>query len=664
MAFRKLPVLLSIVCFSFVLTFWLVLVSVDMSQAADVKFEACAPRSCGIGPSISYPFWVAKEQESYCGYPTFEVSCDDSHAVLAISNDNYIIRDIFYGNYSLILSNAALYEESCPAPQHNFSTQRTLFNYSENHVDLYLFYNCPSKPDAYLTYPIECASNSSHYSFGVFNRDALEETGYALNSCKSTVNVPVDMAGSSSLVNWGNKSYTDILKTGFALNWTSNNCSACANSGGRCGFDNNDFICFCRDGPQHKTCRKGGLDIKTKLIIGFSVCGGTVLIMCAIFFIYQRRRKATYAPSSYFTRNISSDPSSITDPEKIGALYGVKFFTYDELEEATDSFHGDREIGDGGFGTVYLGKLHDGRTVAVKRLYENNYKRVEQFLNEVEILTRLRHKNLVMLYGCTSRHSRELLLVYEYVSNGTIADHLHGRNAKPESLPWGTRLKIVVETASALKYLHASDIIHRDVKTNNILLDDNFNVKVADFGLSRLFPLDVTHVSTAPQGTPGYVDPEYHQCYQLTDKSDVYSFGVVLVELISSKPAVDITRHRHEINLSNMAINKIQNGALQELVDPSLGFDKDSNVQKTITAVAELAFQCLQSDKDMRPTMQEVLEILTRIQCGYSQTEDKAEEMDIFSDEFVLLKSCPMPLSPDSVTVKWNSGSAASNSSG
>lgn len=151
-----------------------------------------------------------------------------------------------------------------------------------------------------------------------------------------------------------------------------------------------------------------------------------------------------------------------------------------------------------------LGKLQDGREVAVKRLFERNYRPVEQFTNEIQILTRMRHINLVSLYGCTSRHSRELLLVYEYVPNGTVSCHLHGDKTKKHgSLPWHVRMKIAIETASALTYLHASDIIHRDVKSSNILLDNNFCVKVADFGLSRLFPNDVTHVSTAPKGTPG-----------------------------------------------------------------------------------------------------------------------------------------------------------------
>lgn len=283
-------------------------------------------------------------------------------------------------------------------------------------------------------------------------------------------------------------------------------------------------------------------------------------------------------------------------------------------------------------------------------------------MNEVEILAHLRHKNLVTLFGCTSRHSRELLLVYEFISNGTVADHLH-KKSKSSLLPWPVRLNIAVETAEALAFLHASDVIHRDVKSNNILLDDKFHVKVADFGLSRLFPNQMTHVSTAPQGTPGYVDPEYYQYYQLTDKSDVYSFGVVLVELITSLEAVDISRNRQDVNLANMAINKIQSQELHELVDPYLGFEKDLSVRRMTTAVAELAFRCLQQQRDMRPSMDEVLEILRGIKNDELDTKEaKVEDVVIKTDEIVLLKKVPSPDSPDSVAHKWVSGSSTSTS--
>ncbi|XP_050225377.1 LEAF RUST 10 DISEASE-RESISTANCE LOCUS RECEPTOR-LIKE PROTEIN KINASE-like 1.1 [Mercurialis annua] len=377
--------------------------------------------------------------------------------------------------------------------------------------------------------------------------------------------------------------------------------------------------------PQ-KESKKGS---ERRVITGV-VCGAMVLttVVLAIFFWYRHNRKN--ASTNLQRTNTYSRAFSKSDLENANIYFGLSIFSYSELEDATKNFASENELGDGGFGTVYYGKLQDGREVAVKRLYERNYRKVNQFLNEIEILTRLRHQNLVSLYGCTSRRSRELLLVYEYIPNGTVADHLHGNQAKCSPLTWPVRLKIAIETANALVYLHASDIIHRDVKTNNILLDNNFCVKVADFGISRLFPTNATHISTAPQGTPGYVDPEYFNCYQLTEKSDVYSFGVVLAELISSMPAVDITRERHDINLSSLAINKIQKNEFNELIDPFLGYQSNEEIKKMTTLVAELAFLCLQQDKEMRPTMDEIQEELKRIENGEYEwdTPDQEEHED------------------------------------
>jgi serine/threonine protein kinase len=280
-----------------------------------------------------------------------------------------------------------------------------------------------------------------------------------------------------------------------------------------------------------------------------------------------------------------------------------------------------------------MGKIWDGRTVAVKRLSQDNSRRLDQFINEVKIFSTLNHPHIVRLYGCTPADSPELLLVYEFVPNGTLADHLHGDRKGPKGLPWNTRFNIAIQTAQALAFLHSvhPPILHRDVKSSNILLGENFNVKVADFGLCRLVPVDASHVTTAPQGTPGYADPVYYQCYQLTEKSDVYSFGVVLVEIISAKLAVDLHRKTREISLASMAIAKSQQGALHELVDPQMDIEKNHEMKVMVCAIAELAVRCLASDRDDRPHMEEVVAELEKIRhsCGTS-TGPGEQQWDLF----------------------------------
>ncbi|XP_059286011.1 LEAF RUST 10 DISEASE-RESISTANCE LOCUS RECEPTOR-LIKE PROTEIN KINASE-like 1.2 isoform X2 [Lycium ferocissimum] len=630
----------------------------DDTLSIYLNSSACVAQSCGNGVKISYPFWIPEKQPSYCGLPAYKVTCDERKTFLHIFGEEFIIKEVFYTNNSILLAKADVFDEDnkCPVPRHNFSVRGTPFSLGPNTADLFFFYDC-IQPNERETYDVNCARNATHHSFAVFHTELLKHYNYSVESCQDPVYALVEADSLDRLLKMN---YRQVLQKGFFLQWDGTNCRDCQNSGGHCGAQSNEFLCICKDQTQPRTCLHGRKKrIAIKVSIGVGAAAFTALMAGVLFLIYRRRQKKIDAGSSVFTRSILSYPSSTKDPEKANITIGVHLFDYDELVEATNNFDSKKELGDGGYGTVYKGKLRDGRVVAVKRLYENNCKRVEQFINEIDILTRLHHPNLVTLYGCTSRHSRELLLVYEYIPNGTVADHLYGGDSTPRSLSWNTRMKIAIETANALAYLHASDVIHRDVKTNNILLDNNFCVKVADFGLSRLFPTDVTHVSTAPQGTPGYVDPEYHQCYQLTDKSDVYSFGVVLIELISSLPAVDICRHRYEINLSNMAINKIQGNALHELVDSNLGFETDDKVRSMITAVAELAFQCLQSDGDMRPSMQEVVEALLRIQR--MNKTGKTDKPD--NDDSGLSKNNTSLVSPDSVTAKWSSSSTTPNAS-
>ncbi|KAA8529118.1 hypothetical protein F0562_034083 [Nyssa sinensis] len=642
------------------------------------------PKNCGDGQNISFPFWLDGEQKSFCGYPFpgFRLRCQDGHPIFHIPNNDYVVQNISYNKQILHVYNAAVSSSNtdCFPAIRNVTFESDWFAYGPNVSNLFFLSNCSLPlPENLTRNKHDCAAgNGTGWGMAMLGKD--RKFSYAVERCNKRVAAPVEVSGDDERN--GNEDYVEMLGRGFALKWNSSNCSRCEGSGGLCGFNVTEYRskCYCPDRPHAVHCNPIiSINNKKKLIVILStvISGVLVFIICFLIFIIWRRKKQNSGSSYIFSRNTSSDPSSKADFEVASAYFGVPVFTYMELEEATHNFDPSKELGDGGFGTVYYGKLKDGREVAVKRLYEHNYKRLEQFMNEIEILTRLRHRNLVTLYGCTSRRSRALLLVYEYIPNGTVADHLHGDKASSGSLTWPVRMNIAIETANALAYLHASDIIHRDVKTDNILLDNNFCVKVADFGLSRLFPTDVTHVSTAPQGTPGYVDPEYYHCYQLTDKSDVYSFGVVLVELISSMPAVDISRHRDDINLANLAINRIQKCLFNELVDPSLGLESDAIVYRMITSVAELAFRCLQHEKDMRPNMDEVLEVLKEIQSEDYKEERTGKVIDDVGllnsvlpppspecDDVVLLKNTKQPPSPESVTEKWTSWSTTPNTSG
>ncbi|XP_042034600.1 LEAF RUST 10 DISEASE-RESISTANCE LOCUS RECEPTOR-LIKE PROTEIN KINASE-like 1.2 isoform X1 [Salvia splendens] len=651
----------------------LIIILSKLCRGADFRYEACAPQHCsGGGPNISFPFFLPSQQ-SYCGYPGFAINCSRSgFPLLHLSENDYIIEDIFYGNRSLHVFNAAaLLPSSIGSCSRRLIGNATLpggrFDYSGGE-DFGLFFGCKNVSEELRRYGIgNCnvsRERSDEIDLAMFAGN--EDWGRAIGTCEESVVARAEFSGDEredEVVD-----VAAVLRRGFVMNWKASDCSDCRESGGRCGFNQSSFHfrCFCPDRPHSRSCKPEN-KLRKKILLATLIPGSALLLACALYIWLRKKKKVG---SYLLSRNLSYDPSSKADIEDGSFNFGIPIFSYNELVEATGNFDPSKELGDGGFGTVYYGKLRDGREVAIKRLYEHNYRRVEQFLNEIKILTSLRHPNLVSLYGCTSRRSRELLLVYEYIPNGTVADHLHGQRATSAPLTWPMRMTIARETATALAYLHKSDIIHRDVKTNNILLDANFSVKVADFGLSRLFPNDVTHISTAPQGTPGYVDPEYHQCYQLTDKSDVYSFGVVLIELISSMPAVDISRHKHEINLANLAVSKIQKCAFDELIDPATGYNSDAEVTRMTTTVAELAFRCLQLDKDMRPTMEEVVAFLHDIESG---GDGDFEGMKGNSggkippspetDEVGLLKSRIYRSSPTAVTDTWISSASTTASS-
>ncbi|OAE29340.1 hypothetical protein AXG93_3102s1670 [Marchantia polymorpha subsp. ruderalis] len=303
-----------------------------------------------------------------------------------------------------------------------------------------------------------------------------------------------------------------------------------------------------------------------------------------------------------------------------------------ELKRATDNFADGAQIGAGGFGTVYTGKLNDGTMVAIKRSKrEGSEDDKQRFLNEVRILSQVNHRYLVKLLGCCMEN-KVALLVFEYISNGTLQEHLQGKKGS-RRLSWKERLHIAVQVADALNYLHSAfdpPIYHRDVKSANILLDEDLHAKVADFGISNLAPMEAsTHVATvAIQGTMGYVDPEYYTSFQLTGKSDVYSFGVVLLELISAQSAIDFQRGPGDASLVTFAASQIKSGDWKGMIDPVLVKSCDYQAEReSIMSVGNLALRCVEMRSKDRPEMKVVWNQLQTLWHRCHGTSDSLESI-------------------------------------
>ena len=296
----------------------------------------------------------------------------------------------------------------------------------------------------------------------------------------------------------------------------------------------------------------------------------------------------------------------------------IRIFGGSELKVATNNYADDMKIGAGGFGVVYKGTLETGQVVAVKKALVFDDGDNKEFVNELIILTQIHHKHIVKLLGCCLE-TKTPLLVYEYASNGTLGDHLHQTSKNGYMMGWYRRLAVATQTVDALSYLHRAaspPILHRDVKSTNILLDDNWDAKVGDFGVSRLVPHGDQHVSTVVQGTLGYLDPEYFQTLQLTDKSDVYSLGVMLVELITGlKPVDNLYRDPQFSNLALLFIHHIREGTVEEIIDPrleivdnnvSISEEQAWRIRSSILSVASIAHRCLAIRGHDRPSMMEV----------------------------------------------------------
>ncbi|XP_075675188.1 wall-associated receptor kinase-like 3 [Castanea sativa] len=351
------------------------------------------------------------------------------------------------------------------------------------------------------------------------------------------------------------------------------------------------------------------------IVIGISTgITGLLFLFIGGWWSYKviKKRKNIKRKEKFFKRNGGLLLQQQLSSNQVTVEKTTKLFNSKDLEKATDNFNVNRILGQGGQGTVYKGMLTDGKIVAIKKSKVIDEGKLEEFVNEIVILSQINHRNVVKLLGCCLEIEVPLL-VYEFIPNGTLYQYLYDQN---EEFPatWDMRLRIAIEVAGALFYLHSvasTPIYHRDIKTTNILLDDKYRAKIADFGTSRSITVDQTHLTTVVQGTFGYLDPEYFQSSQFTEKSDGYSFGVVLIELLTGEKAISSTRTKECRSLATYFIHSMEEKNLFNIIDARVM--KDAK-QEEIIAVANLAKMCLNMKGKKRPTMKEVAMQLEAVQ--------------------------------------------------
>ncbi|XP_078149923.1 wall-associated receptor kinase 5-like [Carex rostrata] len=395
---------------------------------------------------------------------------------------------------------------------------------------------------------------------------------------------------------------------------------------GNCRNTEGSYECFCKEGTKGNATTGSCIDnfSKTARVVIYCILGIAVLLGLCILLIWYLQHKR-----------------HMKEKKEYNAYYQMmanhlRMFSKKEIENATDNYSDDRVLGRGGQGKVYKGVIENNQVVAIKKALELKETPKGEFVNEIILLSQINHKNIVRLLGCCLE-DKIPMLVYEFVPNGTLFELLHG-NSRTRPISLSTRLKVALDSAEALDYLHSSviqTILHGDIKSANILLENGYRAKVSDFGASNLVPIDDTDVAKVVQGTRGYIDPEYFATGILTKKSDVYSFGVVLLELITRKCAIFRDETYERKHLASCFVSNASKNNLHELLDKDI-VGTNEKVIEVLQEVSELAVWCLCVIAEDRPTMRQVVEKLqnfVKLHGSQLGPERVQEETDSSLDE-------------------------------
>ncbi|KAM1525250.1 hypothetical protein COP2_009947 [Malus domestica] len=610
-------------------------------------------QDCGHTP-VPYPLSTSPD----CGNQHYKVRCHAGSLWFdALNSSSYLITSINPLTRRLIIRPPGL-ANNVTCMSADFKSQGLIlddnlpFNITSSNTVIGM--NCSYEM---LTLSKNCSSNSLCHDYikhnamaasacGCFQICCLFKTGGFTNAYKIGV-MKERCSAYESFVNLDSFSgpLNSWPESGVEMMWESPREPECKVSVDCRGLSNSECLvdrsgqrmCLCKTGfqwdpinaicqnlkcPNWRPCK---LRMKLASFIGGLIIAAVAMLLGAsLAFIVYNRREKKIARAAHFSLTKSRE-DMLNANNNTGK--SAKLFTGKEITRATKNFSKDKVLGAGGFGEVFKGVLDDGTITAVKRAQPGNTKGMDQILNEVRILCQVSHRSLVRLMGCCLELEQPLL-IYEYIPNGTLFEHLHGNynTANRVSLTWRMRLTIAHQTAEGLAYLHDSvtpRIYHRDIKSSNILLDKKLNAKVADFGLSRLAVAESSHITTCAQGSFGYLDPEYYLNFQLTDKSDVYSYGVVLLELLTSKKAIDFNREEEDVNLVVYVKNTLKEERLMDAIDPRLKEGAGIVELETMKEFASLALACLDERRQNRPSMKEVADEIQYI-IGIVTNEDSA----------------------------------------
>ncbi|XP_050221737.1 rust resistance kinase Lr10-like isoform X1 [Mercurialis annua] len=566
-----------------------------------------SPSSCGDLVSIAYPFRL-KGDPSNCGDPNYELTCENSRAFANLYSGKYYVKSINYSNSTIRLADVGVQDQNCstlplyPLNYYNFSFgDQNWVSYIKN--DLIMFLSCKSRIISELYIDASpCLDGNSHQYALVGNKKASD----VVDGC--SVNLIV-MARTTPQTISSNVSFIDVhndLLSGFDLSWSRIYCEECKGQG-YCIFDGTTDVIKCSSACSLGHISSFGCTAELflaltlylayygifviELILGAKIVFGAPCIFIFLIYKWRRRHLSVFDCVEEFLRSQNN-------------LMPVRY-SYSKLRKMTNGFK--EKLGEGGYGSVYKGKLQSGNLVAVKILGKSNANG-QEFINEVATIGRISHVNIVRLIGFCADGSKRAL-VYDFMPNGSLEKHTLSQE-NHTSLSWHRMFEISLGVARGIEYLHRGcdmQILHFDIKPHNILLDENFTPKVSDFGLAKLYPTNDMVVSmTAARGTIGYIAPElfYKNIGGVSYKADVYSFGMLLMEMTGNRKNKIITGNSSKSYFPFCVYDQVLDGKAIEIEDVT------ADEKKIIKKMVMIALWCIQFNPVDRPSMTEVVKML------------------------------------------------------